>query len=116
MWASNSLSRPRAPGCVATPAPPTTIVSMNGLSSSCVLATTTVPTATSTDVRRMAAGGLARLAQLPTGAPWLRGPVVSTPRITISVATVLLCAAGQLVTVLLVGVVCNRGEMGNFAV
>ena len=45
MWASNSLSRPRAPGRVATPAPPTTIVSMNGLSSSCVLATTAVLTA-----------------------------------------------------------------------
>ncbi len=68
MWASNSLSRPRAPGRVATPAPPTTIVLTNGLSSSCVLASTAVPTATSTYVRRMASGGLARLDQLPTGA------------------------------------------------
>ncbi len=75
-----------------SPAPPTTTVLMNGLSSSCVLVSTTVPTAISTDVRRVASGGLARLAQLPTGAPCMRGPVMSTPRITISVASVLLCA------------------------
>ena len=39
--------------------------------------------------------------------------IMSTPRITIPVDTALLCAAGQLVTVLLVGVVCNRGAMYN---
>ncbi len=72
---------------------PTTTALMNGLSSSCVLATTAVPTATSTDVRRMATGGLARLGQLPAGATWVHGPVMSTPRITVSVATALLCAA-----------------------
>ncbi len=98
------------------PAPPTTIVSMNGLSSSCVLAATAVPMATSTRVRRMATGGLIQLVPLPTGAAWVRIPATLTPRITFSVATVLLCAAGQLVTALLVGVVCNRGAMSNFAV
>ncbi len=67
-------------------------------------------------LRRVATGGLARLAPLPTGATWIPGPVLSTPRLSISVATVLLCAAGQLVTVLLVGVVCNRGVMSNFVV
>ena len=72
---------------------PTTTVLMNGLSSSCVLAATYVPTATSTNVRRMATGGLARLAPLPTGAAWPRGPVMSMPRVAVSVATVLLCAA-----------------------
>ncbi len=41
---------------------------------------------------------------------------MSAPRLTISVATVLLCAAGQLVTALRVGVVCNRGVMSNFVV
>ena len=51
-----------------SPAPPTTTVLMNGLSSSCVLAATTVPTATSPRARRMVTGGLARLAQLPAGA------------------------------------------------
>ncbi len=116
MWASNSLSRPRAPGRVATPTPPTTTVLMIGLSSSCVLAATAVPMATPTRVRRMATGGLARLVLLPPGAAWVRIPATSTPRITFSVATVLLCAAGQLVTALLVGVVCNRGAMSNFAV
>ncbi len=75
-----------------SPAPPTTIVLMNGLSSSCVLATTTFPMATSTHVRRMAAGGLTRLGQLPAGATCIRGPVMSTPSITLSVASVLLCA------------------------
>ena len=79
-------------GCFA-PVPPTTIVLMNGLSSSCVLASTTVPTAPSTDVRRVASGGPVRPDQLPTGATCIRGPVMSTPRITISVASVLLCAA-----------------------
>ncbi len=116
MWASNSLSRSRAPGRAATPAPPTITVLMNGLSSSCVLASTTVPTATSTYVRRVATGGLIRLVLLPTGATWLRGPAPSSPRITSSVAAALLCAAAQLVTALLVGVVCNRGAMSNFAV
>ena len=72
---------------------PTTTVLMNGLSSSCVLASTTVPQATSADVRRMVTGGLARLAQLPAGAAWVHGPVMSTPRVTIGVATALLCAA-----------------------
>ncbi len=86
---------------------------MYGLSSSCVLASTAVPTVTSTHVRRMAAGGLARLDQLPTGATCIRGSATSTPSITIGVTTVLLCAAGQLVTALLVGVVCNRGAMYN---
>ncbi len=38
---------------------------------------------------------------------------MSMPRITLSVVAALLCAAGQLVTVLLVGVVCNRGAMYN---
>ncbi len=94
-------SRPRAPGRAATPAPPTTTVLTNGLSSSCVLASTTVPTATSTHARRMAAGGLARLAQLPTGASWVRGPATSTLRITFSVASVLLCAACICLTLML---------------
>ena len=71
----------------------TTTVLMNGLSSSCVLASTTVPTATSTYVRRLATGGPVRLAQLPTGAAWIRGLALSPPRITISVASALLCAA-----------------------
>ncbi len=95
------------------PAPPTTIILTNGLSSSCVLASTTVPTAHSTYVRRVATGGPVRLAQLPTGATCIRGSATSTPSITIGVATALLCAAGQLVTALLVGVVCNRGAMYN---
>ncbi len=72
---------------------PITTVLMNGLSSSCVLATTTVPTATSTHVRRVATGGLALLALLLTGATWTRVLVTSTLSITVSVATVLLCAA-----------------------
>ncbi len=72
--------------------PPATTVLMHGLSSSCVLASTTVPTATSALVRWMAAGGLARLGQLPTGATWVRGLAMSTPKITASVATALLCA------------------------
>ena len=79
-------------GCFA-PVLPTTIVLMNGLSSSCVLATTAVPTATSANVRRVATGGLARLAHLPTGATWVRGPVMSSPSVTVSMATALLCAA-----------------------
>ena len=79
-------------GCLA-PAPPTTIVLMNGLSSSCVLAATTVPTAASSHVRRMATGGLARLVPLPTGAICVRGPAMSAPRVTLSVASALLCAA-----------------------
>ncbi len=116
MWASNSLSRPRAPGRVATPALPTTTVLMNGLSSSCVLASTLVPTATSPRVRWMATGGLIRLVPLPSGAAWLRGLAMSTPSVTLSVAPALLCAAGQLVTALRVGVVCNRGVMNNFVV
>ncbi len=72
---------------------PTTTVLMNGLSSSCVLATTTVPTATSAGVRRMASGGLLRLDQLSAGAIWIRISAMSTPRIAISVAVALLCAA-----------------------
>ena len=72
---------------------PTTIVLMNGLSSSCVLASTTVPTAHSTYVRRVATGGPVRLDQLPTGATCIRGSATSTPSITIGVATVLRCAA-----------------------
>ena len=95
------------------PALPTTTVLMNGLSSSCVLASTAVPTAHSTYVRRVATGGPVRLDQLPTGATCIRGSATSTPSITIGVATALLCAAGQLVTALLVGVVCNRGAMYN---
>ena len=71
----------------------TTTVLMNGLSSSCVLASTAVPTATSAGVRRMATGGLARLAQPPPGAAWVRLPATSAPMITISVVTALLCAA-----------------------
>ncbi len=67
---------------------------MNGLSSSCVLATTTVPTATSASVRRLATGGLIRLDPLPTGATWIRGPALSTPKLSISVAPALRCAAG----------------------
>ena len=93
------------------PAPPTTTVLMNGLSSSCVLATTTVPTATSPRVRRMATGGLIRLVPLPTGATWVRVPATSTLRMSIGVATVLLCVAEQLVTALRVGVENNRGEI-----
>ncbi len=49
-----------------SPAPPTTTVLMNGLSSSCVLATITVLMATSAIVRRLVAGGLVRLTRLPT--------------------------------------------------
>ncbi len=71
----------------------TTTVSMNGLSSSCVLATTAVPTATSAHVRRWALGGLIRLDPLPTGATCIRLPATSTPGITIGVASALLCAA-----------------------
>ena len=57
----------------------------------------------------MAPGGLLRLAQLSTGATWVRGPVImSMPRITIPVAAVLLCAAGQLVTALRVQPTNNR--------
>ncbi len=78
---------------VLTPAPPTITVLMNGLSSSCVLATTTVPTAASPRVRRLATGGLLRLVPLPTGTTWLRIPATSTPRVTVGVATALLCAA-----------------------
>ena len=66
---------------------------MHGLSSSCVLASTTVPTATSAGVRRMASGGLLRLDQLPAGATWVRVSASSTPRLIIGVDTVLLCAA-----------------------
>ncbi len=41
----------------------------------------------------MATGGLVQLVPLPTGATWIRGPALSTPRVAIGVATVLLCAA-----------------------
>jgi hypothetical protein len=41
----------------------------------------------------MAAGGLARLVPLPAGAAWVRIPATSTPRLTIGVASALLCAA-----------------------
>jgi hypothetical protein len=94
-------SRPRAPGRAATPTPPTTTVLMIGLSSSCVLATTAVPTATSSDVQRIATGGPVRLAQLPTGATCIRGPAMSTPSITISVASALLCAVYICLTLML---------------
>ncbi len=66
---------------------------MNGLSSSCVLATTTVLSATSPLVRRLASGGLVQLVPLPTGATWVRVSASSTPRLIIGVDTVLLCAA-----------------------
>ncbi len=87
---------------------PTTTVLMNGLSSSCVLASTTVPQATSADVRRMVTGGLIRLVLLLTGVACLRIPATSTPRVTIGVATALLCAAEQLVTALRVQSTNNR--------
>ena len=66
---------------------------MNGLSSSCVLATTIVPMATSMRVQRMAIGDLLRLVLLPTGTPWAPIPAVSMPRLTFGVVVVLLCAA-----------------------
>ncbi len=64
--------------------------------------------ATSSHVRRVATGGLALLALLLTGATWTRVLVTSTLSITVSVATVLLCAAGQLVTALRVQPTNNR--------
>ena len=72
---------------------PTTIVLMNGLSSSCVLASTTSPMAILANASLVVAGGQVQLVRLPMDALWQRSPIRSTPRIMFGEVAVLLCAA-----------------------
>jgi len=76
----------------SAPVLPTTIVSMNGLSSSCVLDYTTALTATLQVVRRMVTGGLVRPVLSPTDVSWPQVPATSMPRVPIGADLALLGA------------------------
>jgi len=99
----------------------TTTVSMNGLSSSCVLAATTVPMVTSASVWHIAFGGRTRLDRLPVDTICTLALAMSMPGVAIGVGTALLCAAFalkvhrkiELVQPVQVGAINYRGGRGD---